>query len=85
MFIDGQTVAQRISGQVRRATSELRKYVDAYNAETPENSLPSTVTFEETLDATSNVYLHLHSTLEVGDKPIYQMNHLTAYYLILSK
>ena len=65
MFSVGQTVAKRLSCQVKRATASVKKLVAAYNSQSSDNGLPTSVTIEQALDASSDIYLCLQSSAAV--------------------
>jgi len=90
---DGHKSAQRLSKQVKVATSGIRKRVDLYNAKCASSpdmivdatQLPSQISVEKALDTTSDVYLCLQSSIRVlivWFSPRASTQHLISLYFI---
>lgn len=62
---DGQSVAQRLSTQVKKATNAIRKGVALFNARVLEHNTSEAITFEQAADPSSDIYACIGSPEEV--------------------
>ena len=66
---DGQKIARRLSKQVQKSTSAVKKGLKLYNEQTisyGDSGLPLTIDIEEALDPNSDVYSELISGFHVS-------------------